>query len=365
MMSRQRFYIRADASPVIGTGHFVRCMNLAKFLIKRDAEVTFISRNVGSDLNKQIMAAGCRVIDLQLQSNSSNQSPDDYATWLGANERDDISQCLSLISDNEDFSIIVDHYGVNQEWLGIAKKECSQLIVLDDLAERKLDVDVVINQNLGWTAADYANLVEQETKLLLGPRYAIIDENYSTVRQKLDRSFESEDPLRVLISLGGSDIENVSGKVARVLEEMQRKHDFVVTIVVGSLNPNSNDLHELCQRSGGKIVLIQGANNLVDAYASHDIAVGAIGGSSWERCCLGLPTILVPIAENQKPAASKLHDAGAGILLDSSSDQFGLELCNTLIRLANPEVRKQISNIAADVCDGSGGKRVVNEIILG
>jgi len=136
----------------------------------------------------------------------------------------------------------------------------------------------------------------------------------------------------------------------------------VVTIVVGSLNPNSNDLHELCERSSGKIVLIQGANDLVDAYASHDIAVGAVGGSSWERCCLGLPTILVPIAENQKPAAKKLHDAGAGILLDNNGDQFGLELCDTLVRLANPEVREQISNRAADVCDGLGGERVASEL---
>lgn len=229
-MSRHHFYIRADAYPVIGTGHFVRCLNLAQSLIKKDAKVTFISRNLGIDLRRRLVAAECEFINLPSQSNQSDQSPDDYKTWLGVSEDEDISQCLSLISDNEDCGIIVDHYGVNEEWLGKAKKAFGKIIVLDDLAERKLDVDLVINQNLGWAAWDYAHLVGQETKLLLGPEYALLAENYSTARQKLKRSFKSEAPLRVLVSLGGADIENVTGKVARALEEIQRSHDFVVTI---------------------------------------------------------------------------------------------------------------------------------------
>ena len=359
----KKFYIRVDASPVIGSGHFVRCVNLAKSLIRRGAEITFVSRNLGGDLIKRAIEAKCQIINLSPQKHSAEQNPDRYETWLGAEERDDITECLDLMRRNEDFSIIVDHYGVNEEWLRIAKEACRKLIVLDDLAERRMDVDIIINQNLGWTAADYVHLVQPTTKLLLGPQYAIVDQDYSTVRQKLDRSFKGEAPLRVLISLGGADIENVSGKVARVLEEMQRKHDFVVTIVVGSMNPNSNDLHEICQRSSGKIGLIQGVNNLVDAYVSHDIAVGAVGGSSWERCCLGLPTVLVPIADNQMLSAKRLDDAGAGILVDNIRDQFELKIFRALNRLFYPEVREEISHRAFDICDGLGGKRIANEIM--
>ena len=179
-----------------------------------------------------------------------------------------------------------------------------------------MDVDLVINQNLGWTASGYSHLVGQETKLLLGPKYALLAENYSKARQKLDRSFQSDGSLRVLISMGGADNENVTGKVVRVLEELQSKHNYVITIVVGPMNPNSKELNAISQRSNCKIEILKGAYNLVDAYTSHDIAIGAVGGSSWERCCLGLPTILVPIAENQKPAARNLRDAGAGILVD-------------------------------------------------
>lgn len=361
----EKFYIRADASPVIGTGHFVRCLNLAKSLIKRHAQVTFLSRNLGRDLNDRLISAGCRVIDLPSQNTPSGQNPDDYSTWLGADEREDISQCLNLISGSADCSIIVDHYGVNEKWLGMAKKAFRKLIVLDDLAERKLDVDLVINQNLGWKARDYAHLVGQETKLLLGPRYALLAENYSKARQKLDRSFKSEAPLRVLVSLGGADIENVTGKVSRVLEEMQTKHDFMLTIVVGPMNTSSNELNAISQRSDGKIMLIQGANNLADAYSSHDIAIGAVGGSSWERCCLGLPTVLVPIAENQKSAAKKLDSAGAGILVDYESDHFGSDLLNAMNQMSNSEIREEISQRALGICDGLGAKRITNEIILG
>ena len=363
-MSRQHFYIRADASPVIGIGHFVRCLNLAKSLIESEAEVSCISRNMGADLNNRLVTSGCRVIDLPSQNNASDQNLDDYATWLGACERDDFSQCLNLISGNADCSIIVDHYGVNEEWLGVAKKAFKKLIVLDDLAERKLDVDLVLNQNLGWTAKDYAHLVGQETKLLLGPQYALLAENYSTARQKLDRSFKIEAPLRVLVSFGGADIENVTGKVAQVLEEMQTKHNLLVTIVVGPMNPNSKELNAISQRSDGKIVLIQGANNLTDAYASHDIAIGAVGGSSWERCCLGLPTVLVPIAENQKSAAKKLDSAGAGILVDYESDHFGLDLLNALDQMSNFEILEEVSQRALDICDGEGAGRLCDELLL-
>lgn len=362
---KEKLFIRADASVIIGSGHFARCLNLARPLIKRGAEVTFLSRDLDEVFQLQLIAANCKLIKLPSPGAALRQKTDDYATWLGACEYDDISQCINLISGSADCSIIVDHYGVNEEWLGKAKKAFRKLIVVDDLADRKLDVDLVINQNLGWAAKDYAHLVGQETKLLLGPKYALLAENYSIARQKLDRSFKSEAPLRVLVSLGGVDIENVTGKVTQVLEEMQTKFGFVVTIVVGPMNPNSKELNAISQRSGGKIVLLQGANNLADAYLSHDIAIGAVGGSSWERCCLGLPTILVPIAENQKSAAKMLKKVGAGFLLDCLDNNFENELTKALRQMSDKETRSAMSKQAMRICDGLGATRVADEIMFG
>ena len=143
---------------------------------------------------------------------------------------------------------------------------------------------------------------------------------------------------------------------------MQFLLDFEVTIVVGSMNPNLESLQQICRNSSGKIKLLQGKNNLVDAYLSHDLAIGAVGGSSWERCCLGLPTILVPIAENQKPAAKNLDNAGAGILVDCSTDQFEIDLGDAFDKLSNSEVRREVSRRAAGICDGNGGSRVSQQI---
>ena len=361
-MSKEHFYIRTDASPVIGGGHFVRCLNLAKYLVKRGAKVSFLSRNLGHDLISQILAANCQAIDLPSHDTTITQEADNYQSWLGTEEQNDINQCLNLISDKNSFSIIVDHYGVDEEWLGIAKKSCGKLIVLDDLAQRRLDVDIVVNQNLGWRAKDYFHLVGPETKLLIGPQYALLSENYASAGGNLKRDFTNSIPLRVLVSLGGADVENVSGKVARVLEKMQFPLDFEVTIVVGSMNPNLESLQQICRNSSGKIKLLQGKNNLVDAYLSHDLAIGAVGGSSWERCCLGLPTILVPIAENQKPAAKNLDNAGAGILVDCSTDQFEIDLGDAFDKLSNSEVRREVSRRAAGICDGNGGSRVSQQI---
>lgn len=362
-MPPKTFFFRVDASPVIGTGHVVRCLNLARQLTRKGAEVVFLSRELPENFRRQIDQIGCVLMELTQFGDVLPQNPNLYETWLGCSQIEDAKECEALIGKQEDISLIVDHYGVNEEWLGIAKKACSKLIVIDDLAERKLDVDVVINQNLGWIASDYAHLVGQETKLLLGPQYAILAENYATARQKLDRSFKSEAPLRALVSLGGADNENISGKVARFLERMETKHNFVTTIVVGPMNPNFKELNAISQRSDGKIVLIQGSNNLVEAYLSHDIAIGAVGSSSWERCCLGLPTILVPIAENQKSAAKKLDGAGAGILVNYESGQFGLDLHNALDQMSNFEVREEISQRALDICDGEGAARLCDELV--
>lgn len=364
-MSQNTFFFRVDASPVIGTGHVVRCLNLARQLTRKGAEAVFLSRGLPENFRRQVEQIGCAVMELTQYEDLLPQNPFSYETWLGCSQIEDAKECEALIGKQKEIIVIVDHYGVNEEWLGIAKRVFKKLVVLDDLAERRLDVDLVINQNLGWTARDYTHLVGQETKLLLGPEYALLAENYSTARKKLKRSFKSEAPLRVLVSLGGADIKNVTGKVARVLEEIQRNHDFLVTIVVGSMNPNSNDLHEICQRSNGKIVLIQGANNLTDAYASHDIAVGAVGGSSWERCCLGLPTIFVPIAENQKSAAKMLKKVGAGFLLDCLDNNFEHELTKALKQMSDKETRSAMSKQAMRICDGLGVTRVADEIMFG
>ena len=364
-MTQEHFYIRTDASPVIGGGHFVRCLNLANFLTKKGAKVSFLSRNLGRDLASQIAAANCDAIDLPSNDTTITQHADNYQSWLGAEEQNDIDECLNLISDRESSSIIVDHYGVNEEWISIAKKSCRKLIVLDDLAERRLDVDIVVNQNLGWLAKDYVNLVGPKTKLLIGPQYALLSENYASARGNLKRDFTNPEPLRILVSLGGADIENVSGQVARALERFQTKDDFVVTIVLGPMNPNLNKLNQICERSGGKVKILQGADNLVDAYTFHDIAIGAAGGSSWERCCLGLPTILVPIAANQKRAATELQQVGAGFLLDFLQDNFEDDLAQALRQMSNKETRSSMSKQAMQICDGLGGKRVANEIMFG
>lgn len=364
-MSQQHFYIRTDASPVIGTGHFVRCLNLAKSLIAQNSKVTFISRALDSSLSKLVNNAGCRVVDLSLQNRSMDQSPDDYSTWLGVSQYDDICQCLDVIDDKKNASIIVDHYGVNEEWFNEAKKKCEKLVVIDDLANRTLNVDLVVNQNPGWTKFDYAHLVGQQTKLLIGPQFAIISRKYESTRHNLIRNFTNLGPLRILVSLGGTDIENITGKIARILERLQKNRDYVVTLVAGPMNPNSNDLESISERSNGKIKMLRGKNCLVDAYLCHDVAIGAVGGSAWERCCLGLPCILVPIATNQEPAAKILQKVGAGLLLEYGHYNFECHLREALLKISNKDLRRAISNNAMQICDGLGARRVAEEIIFG
>ena len=356
-------YIRADATSLIGVGHFARCLNLAKKLEKRGVSITFLSRNLPKNMAKQAIYAGCRVIDLYPAHDGRPQLADDYGSWLGVTQEEDFFQCMEYVNETSNCFFIIDHYGVNDEWLAHARFAGAKVMIFDDLAERKLDVDIVVNQNLGWTNEHYVDLIGPNTNLLLGPKYAVLSENYFQERLCTHRKFDEHGALRVLISLGGSDPNNVSEKIARCLISLDFSSDFLVSIAVGPLNRNLDALSDLAFSAKGKVKLFVGQDSLVNVYSENDIAIGAVGGSSWERCCLGLPTILVPVADNQLPAAHALQEVGAGITVDYKDEQFEFALKCALETICNKSVRQEMSLNSMKICDGQGADRLAKKLI--
>lgn len=362
-MDLKHFYFRLDASPIIGSGHLVRSLHLAKALKRRGAKVSFVSRNLSEEYTANAISSNIRVIHAPDIGSPIEPKANDYKTWLGASEEIDVSQFLSYFGSSSNNVIIADHYGIGEIWTSHAKNRGHKVIAFDDMAEQRLNTDVLINQNLGWKDEHYSGLVKPHTKLLLGPKYAVLAENYASVRELLVRDFDRDTGLKVLISLGGSDAFNVSKKIVVALLPILNESDCTITIVVGALNPNQKSLEKLCSRSAGKIKLLYGKSNLAEAYASSDFAIGSVGGSSWERCCLGLPTILVPVADNQIPAAKTLNLAGAGILVKASGEHFESELCEAFKKMCKSKLRLAVSRNAMQICDGNGAERVCDEII--
>lgn len=359
-MSQKTFFFRVDASPVIGTGHVVRCLNLARQLTRKGAEVVFLSRGLPENFRRQIDQIGCALVELTQYEDVLPQNPSSYETWLGCSQIEDAKECEALIGEQKEIILIVDHYGVAETWIDIIKPLVGGLVFFDDLAQRSLNVDWVINQNIGWEESDYHGLVNAETRLLIGPGFAALSDTYANMSKSFVRYYDPTGILRILISLGGADAHNVSKQIASVLCKLNLKREFKITIVAGHMNPNLQELQQFCGSQKGKVSLVTGANDLAEIYAEHDIAIGAVGSSSWERCCLGLPSILVAIADNQIPAAKELHRLGAGYYLENFNENLEEKLGRQIVFLEDANNWQKMSEIAAGICDGRGSQRIAN-----
>ena len=363
-MQEKFFYFRCDASPVIGVGHLARCLNLAKRISAGGYRVVFLSRNLPRELIAAVESAGFDVLLLPTGDGLIYELKHNYyASSLGVPEDEDISQCESLIEKKNCAGLIVDHYGIGEKWLLAAKKFDVPIVVFDDTAKRQLYADIVINQNPGWETDDYVNLTRQGTKLLIGPQYAALSDEYSSKRKLMRRDANNLSELKVLISFGGSDIGDVSGKIISILVRLISDFNFRVSIAVGSMNSHNYDLDKLSRAFDGRIRVLENIVNLADYVETHDFAVGAAGISALERCCLGLPSIFIPIADNQTRSAKALSASGAGILVDLMAQNFDANFIAAFETFFDEKTRRDMSRNAMAICDGEGANRIANVIL--
>ena len=163
--------------------------------------------------------------------------------------------------------------------------------------------------------------------------------------------------------MGGADLENASMQILSVLESAKDRESIEVTIVLGRSAPHAETVRAAVAASSLDARLLIGVSDMANLLVDMDVAIGAAGGSVWERCCLGLPSLLLSIAENQKPAAAALAKAGIAINLgDFDEHGWGEELLFNLERLRSGSKISQLNDLAASLVDGRGAMRVVESI---
>ncbi len=340
---RLNVVFRVDSSIQIGLGHLMRCIALADEFKRQGCDVTFLCRALEGNLIELVEHNM-----IVLKKNNEFQSDDLYLSWLGATEEQDAAQTIKAMSQVTDL-LVVDSYALGKHWHQRLRAHSKKILVIDDLADRHFDCDIVLNQNIGVEEKVYEGKLPKDCELLLGCNYALLRPEFSETRaaalEKRRRNTEIEN---VLISLGGSDIDNVTYDILQQVDS-----NFNIVVVLGKTSPNVNMIKAYAENRN--IEIIVGANNMSELMLNADIAIGAGGSTSWERCCLGLPTLLCVLADNQKDAAKRLEDLGAAIIIeDLRADlQFMVE---------NPVCRINISDNAKAICDGLGCKRVVNHV---
>lgn len=367
--------IRVDASARIGLGHLVRCRTLAAALREQHAAVHFICRAHSGHQIDALDAEGYRVSALPAPP-AQAAADGDYAAWLGVTQEQDATETMGALADGAAAQgrqadapytpkpdwLIVDHYALDATWEQRLRPHVGRILVIDDLANRRHVGDLLLDQNFAVDAATrYAGLVPDKTRCLLGPRYALLHPVYAQARQRLERCQGRAMPgavHRVLLFFGGTDLDNLSGRALEALS-LPPLATLSLDVVVGANNPHRDQLAALAE-ARGNTRLHPPRPHLADLMAEADLAIGAGGTTTWERCCLGLPSLVVSLAENQQPTCEAL---AAENLIDylGPRDQVDTNRLYRAIQalLEDPARRLSLITNGASLVDGQGTGRLV------
>lgn len=353
--------IRVDGFNAIGIGHFMRCFTLAEELRKVGFYTRFICRNLPFKL-QELLSNNGHTFNL-LNCNNSNITADTikYFDWLRINQEDDAKESLKLISDLADLDwIIVDNYGLDYRWEVIVKEHTKKILVIDDSMERKHHCNIFLNQSLiEKDTTIYTDKLSAETIKLIGPKYALLGDVFLTARAKVN--FRTGPIQRILISFGGGDTNNVTGKILTAIRS-QKKLQFDVDVVLSHEHSFKEEIQMFCYKERYNCHIQ--SNKMADLMLMADLAIGAAGSTSWERCCLGLPSIVVSIAENQVAVARTIENIGVALYIGDGTTVNSKLITKALFELYHDREKLfSMSKQAFSVTDGNGKHLVLKEML--
>lgn len=360
---------RVDASLQIGSGHVMRCLTLADALKAQGAECHFISRDHPGNLLETIRQRGFTLsvlpsgVDvISLNTSCENHLPA-HSAWLGCDWRTDSRQTGDILSAIKPDWLVVDHYALDERWESELQPYYRRLLVIDDLADRPHAADLLLDQNLGREAQDYAGLAPQHCKVLTGPQYALLRPEFAELREySLERRASNPQIKQLLITMGGVDKDNATGQVLKTLKGCLLPDDCQITVVMGSTAPWLAGVRELAEQMPWPTQVLVNISDMAQRMADSDLAIGAAGSTSWERCCLGLPTVMVVLAENQWQGAKALHAADSAHLV-GEVDDITIKLTPAVYKLIQGHDLRNMSLAASNISDGRGGVRLMKVLV--
>ena len=351
--------IRADASVLIGSGHIMRCLTLAYALKSTSAatiKVTFISQKLPLYLKDKIIKEGFDSIEINLSKHSTNE-------WTQITDAQACQQALSNLPVVD--LLIQDHYQLNQPWQLALKPFYRKILVIDDLANRPHDANYLLDQTFARQRQHYKSLVNDNCQLLIGHPFTLLRAEFSEFRPKaIKKRLQTKNIENILVSLGGMDPDNITLKLMSSI--IQLKALNIITshlqlhLVMSSAAIHLSDIQEFIQEHSW-ITLHINSENMAKLMVNADIAIGGSGSTAWERCCLGLPTLSIEIAENQALVSNNLSQHGVIINLGTIKVLTPERIISSLTTLINtPEVYQKMSEKCFQVSDGKGASRVVS-----
>ncbi len=358
---------RVDASLHIGTGHIMRCLTLAEELKSKGNHVLFICREHSGNLCNLIVSRGFEVFSLRREQDTGvecspktenvfNKPPLVHASWLGIEQENDADQTLAVLQADAPWDwLIVDHYALDYRWESNMRKVADKIMVIDDLADRKHDCNLLLDQNYFHCPDDrYSDLVPGNCEMLLSPRYALLRPEFRKAR-KFCR-MRGNGLARILIYFGGNDPDNLTGMTLGALNCPDLSH-LLVDVVIGFSNPHQKELEALVKQRPGIRLHIQ-PEGFIELMVRADLFIGAGGTTTWERLCLGLHSLVITVAKNQDAFTRELDRAIYIKWLGRKEQVKADNIVESVIRFSNEGFI-----IPNELVDGRGVDRVVKSIV--
>jgi UDP-2,4-diacetamido-2,4,6-trideoxy-beta-L-altropyranose hydrolase len=356
--SHMTIVFRTDSSLQIGSGHVMRCLTLADELRQRGAEVMFVCRTHPGHLIALIEDKGYNVVRLQVLESEYVSTIDDltHSAWLGVSWEQDAADTIEAVGDTQPEWLIIDSYAIDHRWEKLLRIHVGKIMVIDDLADRQHDCDLLLDQNLYQAMeARYNNLVSENCIKLLGPRYALLRPEFAAARKGL----RQRDGVvrRILVFFGGVDATNETEKALHALAGISNRQ-FEVDVVVGSGYLCKEEIQSFCIANDCFRYHCQ-VDNMAGLMASADLAIGAGGATTWERCSVGLPSIVTVLADNQLELAQTGARQGLFFYLGKSAIVSTEMILDTIkIFASSPENMQSYSTHGLATVDAKGAQRV-------
>lgn len=334
---------RVDASARIGGGHVSRCLTLAQTLGMRGWDCGF-AINPGAE----------RVIP-------ALERPGITRMTLDCAAQDEAIALRDRWPAGVDW-LVVDHYGRDSVFESACRPWARRILVIDDLANRGHDCDALLDQTLGRSAEAYAAHVPAHCRLFTGTRYALLRSRFTELRSQSLARRRSDAPVRrLLISMGATDAVDATGTLLISLRKAQL--DVELDIVLSAAAPHLESVRSAAAGLASPARLHTHVEDMAGLMLNADLAIGAAGTTAWERCCLGLPSVLVVTADNQRLIAAALQSAGAATVCGDHENLGMDDLISAVRRLClDHAARRRMSARAAQVCDGAGVERLVENL---
>lgn len=353
-----RIAFRVDSSEIIGSGHLLRSISLAKEFKKNNIESIFFSKKLSGNLNKLITDSKFKLRIVDTSINEYKVEQHDHLTWLAGSEEEDSDFCIKEFKKNNIDMVVVDHYGITEYWEKKLSKNNIKIFVIDDFTSRKHYCNYFLNQNLG----DFKikGLLKKKTKKFIGPKYALLSDKFHLQRSLQKKKF---DKLRILINFGGVDKENLTYELINCLQGSQYIDDANICIVLGPGYRHEKAIIDLMNNSNFQFTVKKNPKQFSKLISESNLFIGGCGSTSWERCCLSTPSLVVSQSPNQDNIYKELIKNNIAIGIDHPFNVNDIDKKIQEIIKSDYELLKIMSQKSSKQCDGLGCSRIVKFIM--